>query len=81
MLSIIEGMDWNEIIDRKGTYQFISLGKALGGSYLPEDIQSLIDTYGVRETVRMINEQHQKKFRKNAISIVNHSGDMKVIQA
>jgi hypothetical protein len=74
-------MDWNEIIDRKGTYKFISLGKALSGSYLPEDIQSLIDTYGVRETVRLINEQHQNKFHKNAISIVNHSGDLKVIQA
>lgn len=74
-------MDWNEVIDRKGTYEFIRLGKALSGLYLPEDIQSLIDTHGVRETVQVINQQYQGLYRKNAVAIVNHSGQLKVIQA
>lgn len=74
-------MDWNELVDRSGTYIFIRIGKVLDHHYLPEDVQSLIDTHGVKETVRNINDLYQRMYHKNAVAIVNHSGQLKVIQA
>lgn len=74
-------MDWNEVTDRNGTYTFIRIGKILDQHYLPEDVQSLVDTHGVKETVRTINEQYQQLYKKNAVAIVNHGGHLKVIQA
>lgn len=74
-------MDWNQLVDRNGKYTFIRIGKALDRHYLPEDVQSLVDTHGVVETVRTINEHSQQLYHKNALAIVNHSGQLKVIQA
>lgn len=73
-------MDWHDITDRSGRFEFIGLGTILASLYLPEDVQTLIDTLGVKDMVVIVNERHQRLYRRNAVAIVNHSGQLKVVQ-
>jgi hypothetical protein len=72
-------MDWNELIDRDGNFEFVRVSKPLSRLYFPEDIQSLVDTHGVRAMVVIVNEQYQARYKRFALQITNNGGELKVI--
>ena len=74
-------MDYIDIHDPTGEYDFALDWSHLKSAYTPEVIQEMIEDRGVREMVRTVNEHCKLTYGWQAMSIAPVGGRLTVVPA
>jgi hypothetical protein len=75
-------MEWNDVHDPAGEFDFNMEWTLVSGEYVPDEIQKMINETGVQGMVHTVNEHFKLNVHgHSAMHLVNDGGKKKVIQA
>ena len=70
----IELIEWSDVQDPTYEFEFMIDWDFINKAYRPNDIQKLIDEYGVRDMIREVNEYMFDTFGRRALYISHYKG-------
>jgi len=74
-------MEWSEISDPTGEFDFILDWSEISGQYTPEEIQKMVNETGVGGMVHTVNEHFWLITNRKPLNLVKNNGRKLVMQA